>query len=206
MEVYMNKTVTSREDILAAGKAIAARRGLVAINMREVASECGVAVGSIYNYFPSKNDLMIATVEAVWIEIIQEIADSPDTEGFLETVEKLFCCVKSGGEKYPYFFSAHSMSVEKSGLDQGREVMGQYFDYIKIKLLSSLEADQRVKKEFFSERCTRTEFVEFVFSNLLSLLMQKQQSCRVLTEVIRGAVYGACGEEAGCFPHSESKG
>lgn len=44
-------------------------KGLSAINMRTVASACGVAVGSIYKYFPSKTDLIYATVADVWKDI-----------------------------------------------------------------------------------------------------------------------------------------
>ena len=62
----MNKIVTSKEDILKASREIASKDGLQSINMRNVAKHCGVAVGSIYNYFPSKADLIIATVEDIW--------------------------------------------------------------------------------------------------------------------------------------------
>ena len=48
----MNKTVTSREAILAASQKLVMEKGLQAVNMRTVASVCGVAVGSVYNYFP----------------------------------------------------------------------------------------------------------------------------------------------------------
>ena len=49
----MNKAVTSREDILAVSREMAAENGMQAINMRNAAGRCGVAVGSVYNYFPS---------------------------------------------------------------------------------------------------------------------------------------------------------
>ena len=61
----MNKTVTSREAILAASQKLVMEKGLQAVNMRTVASVCGVAVGSVYNYFPSKAELLTATVENV---------------------------------------------------------------------------------------------------------------------------------------------
>ena len=57
----MNKTVTSREAILAASQKLVMEKGLQAVNMRTVASVCGVAVGSVYNYFPSKAELLTAT-------------------------------------------------------------------------------------------------------------------------------------------------
>lgn len=185
----MNKSVTSREAILNVSKEMAAAQGMQAINMRSVAKQCGVAVGSVYNYFPSKTDLMIATIDAIWREIIHGITDDNTSAGFLDNVEKLFYGVKSGGEKYPFFFSIHSMSVAKSGKDKGRETMNQYFTSVKSDLLLSLQKDRRVNQEFFSERCSRTDFIEFVFSNLISLLIREQDSCEVLLEIIKGAIY-----------------
>lgn len=185
----MNKVVTSKEDILAVSKEIVAKNGIQEINMRNVAKQCGVAVGSVYNYFPSKNDLMIAVIDAIWKEIIQGLSDCTLSSGFLENIEKLFYSVKSGGERYPFFFSIHSISVAKSGKDKGRETMNQYFESVKYDLLHSLQKDKRVKQEFFSEKCTQTDFIEFVFSNLISLLIRKQDSCDVLLEIVKGTIY-----------------
>lgn len=185
----MNKVVTSKEDILSVSKEMVAANGIQAINMRSVAKQCGVAVGSVYNYFPSKNDLMIAVIDVIWKEIIQDISDCTLSSGFLENVEKLFYSVKSGGEKYPFFFSIHSMSIAKSGKDKGRETMNQYFAAVKTDLLHSLQNDQRIKQDFFSAKCTQTDFIEFIFSNLISLLMNEQESCDLLLEIIKGTIY-----------------
>ena len=65
----MNTVVTSKEDILKASRTLIQKEGWSAINIRSVASACGVSVGSIYNYFDSKAALMGAVVESVWCEI-----------------------------------------------------------------------------------------------------------------------------------------
>ena len=48
----MNKVVTSKEEILAASRELVLEKGIMSLSMRSVAEACGVAVGSIYNYFP----------------------------------------------------------------------------------------------------------------------------------------------------------
>lgn len=185
----MNQPATSREELLSASKKIVAERGLQAVSIREIARQCHVAPGSVYNYFPSKNELMIATIESIWSEILQEISVCNPGYGFWENVENLFYCVKSGGKKYPFFFSAHAVGIAKEEKDQGREVMNQCFGAIKEELLNSLRKDHRVNHTFFSPKCTQTDFIEFIFSNLILLLIQKQKSCDVLTEMIKGAIY-----------------
>ena len=65
----MNTVVTSKEEILAASRELIRSRGWSAVSIRSVAGACGVSVGSIYNYFASKADLVSATVESVWCDI-----------------------------------------------------------------------------------------------------------------------------------------
>ena len=65
----MNTAVTSREAILTVCREMVSRQGLDSLNMRSVARACQVALGSLYNYFPSKDDLLLATVESVWQDI-----------------------------------------------------------------------------------------------------------------------------------------
>ena len=59
----MNTIVTSREELLAASRKIVKEQGIQALNMRAVAAAANVAVGSVYNYFPSKAELVTATVQ-----------------------------------------------------------------------------------------------------------------------------------------------
>ena len=45
----MSRAVTSEEEILKVSCGIVAKKGIAAVNMRTVASECGIALGSLYN-------------------------------------------------------------------------------------------------------------------------------------------------------------
>ena len=72
----MNTVVTSKEQILKASRELIRREGWSAVNIRSVAAGCGVSVGSIYNYFDSKADLIGAVVESVWCEIFHRPEDA----------------------------------------------------------------------------------------------------------------------------------
>ena len=71
----MNTVVTSKEEILKTSRELIQQAGWSAVNIRSVATACGVSVGSIYNYFDSKAALMGATVESVWCEIFHRPED-----------------------------------------------------------------------------------------------------------------------------------
>ena len=47
--------------ILTVGKRILLEDGYEQMTLRRVAGECGIAAGTIYNYFPSK-DILVATI------------------------------------------------------------------------------------------------------------------------------------------------
>lgn len=73
-----------RERILAAAERIFARHGFFAARVSEIAKEAGVADGTIYLYFKSKDDLLISLFESrmkqVNDELRQAIANRPPTE------------------------------------------------------------------------------------------------------------------------------
>ena len=71
----MNTIVTSKQEILKTSRKLIQQQGWSAVSIRSVASACGVSVGSIYNYFDSKAELITATVESVWCEIFHRPED-----------------------------------------------------------------------------------------------------------------------------------
>lgn len=52
-----------RKRILQAAAALASRGGVEAMQMRTVAERAGVALGTLYRYFPSKMDLVVAVAD-----------------------------------------------------------------------------------------------------------------------------------------------
>ena len=67
----MPKKYESKSMILEVCRQLIASEGIGAINMRKVASLSNLAIGSLYYYFPSKDDLLIASIESVWEDIFK---------------------------------------------------------------------------------------------------------------------------------------
>lgn len=185
----MNKTITSREVILSAGKEIIAQSGIQGLGMRDVAHKCGISVGSVYNYFPSKSDLIVATIESVWVEIMHDSQGRVSPCNFAGNILALFDNIQKGFQRYPSFFSVHSVSAANFDKGKGREVMNQFFIHIKTGLLQSLQDDQDIREEAFSDQFTKSDFVDFVFSNIITLLMNEADSCDFLLEIVKRTIY-----------------
>lgn len=42
-------------------------------SMREIAKKCSVAVGTLYNYFPSKDELLLAVIDSHWQDMMETV-------------------------------------------------------------------------------------------------------------------------------------
>ena len=185
----MNKTITSQKAILSIGKEIVLEFGLEGLNIRDVAKKCGVSIGSIYNYFPTKSDLIVATIESIWKDIMHGYKSCEPQHNFVQNIQALFLNIQTGSQKYPSFFSAHAMSVTAFDKEKGRKSMNISFSHMKKNLLTALNADAQVKATAFSETFTKEAFIDFVFNNLITLLMNQESSCDFLLEVIQRILY-----------------
>ena len=99
----MNPSITSKEEILQVCRNIVAEKGLSALNMRLVADTCHIALGTLYNYFSNKDELMLSTVESVWKDIFHMNQKHRTDFSFSEYVKYIFECVQKGAEEYPNF-------------------------------------------------------------------------------------------------------
>lgn len=188
--VAVNTVVTSKEAIMKTCRDMVSERGLSALDMRSVAKACHVALGSLYNYFPSKDALVTATIESVWQDIFH-MEQCCEQKPFPEYVRWIFDSVRQGTREYPHFFTAHSISVASSAKEQARKTMEQYFSHMKAGMAQSLRADPAVRRDAFSASFSESDLIDFVLSNLLTLLARQEDDCEVLLEVIRRVLYPA---------------
>lgn len=184
----MNPGATSKEAIMQVCRHMAAQEGLSCLNMRAVARACGVALGTIYNYYADKDALLVAVIGSIWQEILHTDADSMANRPFPERVACLFEGIRRGTQRYPGFLSAHSMVVAGKGRDEARRAMETCFAHMRAALLDGLMADPTVNPLAFSDALIPAQLVDFAMDHLLLLLMKGEEDCTVLTEMLRRAI------------------
>lgn len=185
----MNISITSRESILSTCRELVSKKGISCLKMRTVAEACNVAVGALYYYFPSKNDLLISVIESVWDDIFKLNDIDINKLSFYEYIEECFKNIASGIQKYPNFFTLHSVSFSAKNKKEARLFMDNYFDKMKEKMLISLRADKHIRINAFSRKFSKEEFVDFVFMNIVGLLLKNKNSCEFLLKVIYRTIY-----------------
>lgn len=186
----MNTVVVSREKLLEISIRLVRERGPNALNIRDVASGAGVAVGSVYNYFPNKQALLEAAIEGIWRDIFHKAGKCSTFNSFEECVQTLFEGLRAGVKQYPSFLQEHSaVFTGKKQRADARDKMQQVFVHIQQELLEVLQRDLLVKQDVWSDNFTQQELVEFVFCNIMMLLQMKAEHCTVLLQMLRSTIY-----------------
>ncbi|HYT48639.1 MAG TPA: helix-turn-helix domain-containing protein, partial [Burkholderiales bacterium] len=81
MKTAFHKTATHAERILAAADKLFYRQGIRAVGVDAVAAEAGVSKRTLYNHYPSKDDLIAAYLTAQFRHIAP--SDAPAREQIL---------------------------------------------------------------------------------------------------------------------------
>lgn len=81
--ILVPKQVIDREKLIDEAYAIASHEGVSALSVRKVAAACGIAVGSVYIYFPTKAELTAAVLKRFFAEtFFEEHCAVREGEGF----------------------------------------------------------------------------------------------------------------------------
>jgi AcrR family transcriptional regulator len=101
MKTAFHKTATPAKRILAAADKLFYRQGIRAAGVDAVAAEAGVSKRTLYNYYPSKDDLIAAYLTARFRHIAP--SDAPAREqilGYFEYLERAFANASFRGCPY----------------------------------------------------------------------------------------------------------
>jgi AcrR family transcriptional regulator len=98
----------SREHIVHTAVAIADDEGLAALSMRGVAAEMGVATMSLYRHVPSKDELLVAMIDAVMAE---QPLPARSKGGWRARLEAIAALHWEGYARHPWL--AHALSLTR---------------------------------------------------------------------------------------------
>ena len=185
----MNTVVTSREEILKTSRELIRQQGWSAVSIRSVAAACGVSVGSIYNYFDSKAELVGAAVESVWREIFHRPEDATVFQDAQACITWIYGRMEYGCRQYPGFFTLHSLSFMREDKSEGKRRMQQTWQHILDGLCSVLKRDARVRPDAFNEQFTVEKFADVLFSLMLSALLRQDYDPGAVLEIVSRTLY-----------------
>lgn len=183
----MNKINISKDSILEMSVLLLQDKTAEDFNIRNIAKVCNVSVGTIYNYFSTKQELEIAVIEQMWNKTFNNnLFDlSNNKNNFCDTIEILYECIHTSQKKYNNLFLMHKTFVNKNSLVLGKSTMEKYFVIIKKVLLDTLINDRNIKNDIFNHE----ELVDFVFDFLLYINKNKDKNIQILIKLLKNNLY-----------------
>lgn len=163
--------------ILQEAKAIAYEEGLGEISIRKVATHCNIATGTIYNYYPTKIDLVMAVVEDFWAQcfrnIHKELAGQLD---FFETLEKIYFYMLEYLEHFKKNLLIELTLLDTKAKSIGKQKEAVYINKFSHMILQLINAHQDEFNMEVVEKIGKAELAEFIFSNYINLLKTQKHN------------------------------
>lgn len=185
----LNTVITSKKAILETSRKLIQENGWAAISIRSVAQACKISVGSVYNYFDSKSDLIATTVESVWCDIFHIPDGRASFSRFTDCIEWAYESMRRGNEKYPGFFSMHSMSFVGEDKSSGQELMAKSWKHIQDGFYMVLMRDEKIDQGVFDDVFTPQKFVEIICSLIISSLLRHDYDCSGIVRMVERILY-----------------
>ena len=184
----MNHAVTTRDAILEKCRQMVTTRGWSSISIRAVASSCDVSVGAIYNYFASKAELVLATVESVFEDVFRMPFEG-SFESVTACIRWAYACMASGAQRYPGFFVSHAALFSDEDKVSGRSLMDHVWKHMHAHLLLAIECDPHIRQDAFDEHLSPQGLADLIFSQLVMDLMRGMKSPDTLLTLIERSLY-----------------
>jgi AcrR family transcriptional regulator len=153
------------EEILDAAARLFAQRGFSEANTQELADTLGVGKGTIYRYFPSKEDLFLAAVDRAMRQVTATVDRA--VEGLEEPLERMLCAMQT----YLAFFAQHP-------------------EYVELIMQERAQFKDRKKPTYFVHRDANVERWRAAFRALIATGRVRDVPVERITDVLSDMLYG----------------
>ena len=172
-----NVRVTSAEAILEQAIVIAKSEGIEQLNIRRLAKDCNIAIGSVYNYYKNKDTLLKDVAECFWKELLKDH----------EKVYRKGMRFTAFLTQYYSFVYSRMKKYDRDWLD---ERIGKPFEREVSQLLKvAMEEDKRIDPSIWNMELTKVEFVQHVLVNMTALLRKGETNCRFFAFLLEKLLY-----------------
>ena len=191
----MPKQVIDRDKLVAQAYAIASHDGISALSVRKVAAACGIAVGSVYGYFPTKADLTAAVLTRFFDEYLSdELCAMRSGERFTSYVRRFreALCAARADMNVDWFVEMRRLpSGEQEVLEAVRAPM---LAHIERGLTRVLDADEAVDRSRLVGPMSAEALCRYVLRAVFASLMEGGE-CETLFALLDAALYGDTADE-----------
>lgn len=172
---------TPRETILDQARDIIVNEGYGSLTIRRVSKNTGIAVGTIYNYFPTKDDIIVQLMEGYWYSYLKEVESVHDNEtDFYKKLRLIFEKLNTFVETFKEVWVKNiTMGYTEDSLTRKKS-----FDE---KLIRKLEAIllEEVEKEKITLTTESYITAKFIMMNFYTMAQMKDFKYEEFEQIIR---------------------
>lgn len=184
------KPAHGKQHILDAAYRIASEKGLSGLSIREVARACDVAVGTVYNSYPTKSDLVNDVVGRFWKEALADRMPQASAGGdFVDFCHNLATELTQALARFHHDWLAEVSALDAHDLAAARCREEIIFAHIRKGLELALDHDPHVNRARLEGPLAPEELSMFVWLSMLASIKLGDPSCKTLLALLRATLY-----------------
>lgn len=149
--------------------------GVEALNMRLIAKNLNISVGSLYNYFINKDEILVALIQENWMKAFQQIKEIQKPSFFEELQEIYDLLSDTMDDETGYMMKSLSSHEENRHMS----MMVKAFE---DDLVNRMKKDSKVVIE------EKEELASFIVFNVMELL-KKQEDATFFFKLLKKVIY-----------------
>ncbi|KOA20807.1 HTH-type transcriptional repressor KstR [Clostridium homopropionicum DSM 5847] len=160
-----------RELILSKSKEILYNEGYSALNMRNVAKACQIALGTIYNYFPTKKELVMEMMIDYWKKYFLILDSIKHSDGDLYyKLEKIFNELSNFIKTFKEVWLKPELCDTSEFIQSGLEKQYLYMSELIRIIENILSSDTYYTNSELNKRLSSNEIASFIVVNFISMI------------------------------------
>ena len=187
----MPKQVIDRDKLVAQAYAIASRDGISALSVRKVAAACGIAVGSVYGYFPTKADLTATVLTRFFDENLSDVRPGERFTSYVRRFREALCAARADMSVDWFAEMRRLPAIEQEALEAVRAPM---LAHIERGLGRVLDADEAVVRSRLVGPMSTEALCRYVLRSIFASLTEGGE-CETLFALLDASLYDAPAEE-----------
>ena len=192
--IFVPKQVIDKDKLIEQAYSIAAREGISALSVRKLAAACGIAVGSVYMYFPTKADLTAAVFTRFFGQaLFEECCRIDGSESFVDYVRKLRGALGAALAEMDVDWFAQMRRLPHSEHEALEAARGPMLAHMEQGLQHVLEADPAVVRSRLVGALSPEKLCPFVLGAVFASLMEGSD-CEPLFALLDASLYEALAE------------
>ena len=182
----MKRNEINKDDLLKTAWDIVFQEGLDKLSIRYLAKQADVAIGSVYNYFPSKDELVLEIVETYWKEVFYEAVCMVTFESsYADFVNDIYLRISAHNDEFQHYFLSHLRILNHKTVELLKAQHLQYLDHFKEGLMLTLNKDDKINEDVWTDIFTKEKLVDFTLDLIMNGLSKGSQSFLFETQLLK---------------------